>query len=280
VGIGDAWELAKAIGAPRLPSLGSPLDTVERRARVNDAFQNLVVGTIAERVFRDRHLSELEDHGFAVLDLHESGENRDYALQRDGLELPVNVKVASSLYRKAKEHVTLDPEDCIPVGSYKALGAARTHPSLVYVFLVDFTMRQRVDAFMDRVEGSLAILWELLSWYGGKRAKVAQDQYVDALFSRHGPELLALAPPVTSFRVVSAQRVLAILREDPRRVPGLGIKKAGQGVFNAELNVHVSVARETVPWTEVAMVLRREGIRPLLDRIRRRHRREVPAPSL
>jgi hypothetical protein len=73
---------------------------------------NLIVGTIAERVFREDHLAALEPDGFEVIDHHEAGENRDYGLERDGLELPVNVKVASTLFRKAKSVVGLEPENC------------------------------------------------------------------------------------------------------------------------------------------------------------------------
>ena len=263
-----------------LLSIASPLANAKRNKQVNAAFQNLVVGRVAERVFRDEHLAQLESEGFTIHDYHERGENRDYGVEADGLELPINVKTASSLYREAKAHVTLDPEDCIPIGSYKGLGASQQQPNLVYVDLVDFTLRERVDAFMSRVEGSLAVLWDLLSWYGGAGARQAQDHYIEELFKRHERPLLELAPSTASFRVISTQRVLAILRDDPRRVPGLGIKAAGRGGFNAEANVHVSVSRETVPWEEVAEALRRDGIQSLLDRIHRKESRVVSAPTL
>jgi len=71
--------------------------------------------------------------------------------------LPINVKVASTLFRKARTVVGLDPEDCIPISAYKAIGASERVRDLVYVDLVDFTLRQRVDAFMVRLEGSLAV---------------------------------------------------------------------------------------------------------------------------
>src|SRR6202034_2241795 len=111
----------------------------------SQGFQNLVVGTTAERVFWEDHLPLLEPDGFVALDYHERGENRDYGLQRDGLELPINVKTASTLFRKARETVGLDPDDCIPISAYKAIGASERVPTLVYVDLVDFTLRERVD---------------------------------------------------------------------------------------------------------------------------------------
>ena len=80
--------------------------------------------------------------------------------------------------------------------------------------------------------------------------------------------------------MISAQRVLAIMRADPRRVPGLGVKAAGTGTFNAEVNVHISVANETVPWDDIAELLRREGIQAVLDRVRKTEPCVQPAPTL
>ena len=276
LGIEPGWVVGDAIRSalPGMRSLDKP-----RKSR-NQAFQNLVVGTIAERVFWEDHLKPLEAEGFTVVDYHEQGENRDFGLQRGGLELPINVKTASSVFRITQEAVGLDPQDCIPIGSYKAVGASEKVPTLVYVDLVDFTFRQRVDNYMDTLEGDLAIGWHLLSWYGGKGSYKAQDRYIQTLFERRGAELKALAPPATGFRVISARRVLAVLRKDLRRVPGLGIKAAGTGSFNAEVNIHVSVRDETRPWDDVADQCRRYRIQHVLDQITRTVMAEIPEPLL
>jgi hypothetical protein len=271
--IGDDARAAAAI-APDVPALPEP-----NRSR-NQAFQNLVEGTLTERVFRDRHLALLEEDGFDVVDYHEAGENRDFGVQRDGLELPINVKVASTIFRNALSVVGLDPEDCIPISAYKAIGSSERVHDLVYVDLVDFTLRERVDAYVDSLVGSLAIGWHLLSWYGGRGAKRAQNQYLRALFDRHGDVLDALVPEAGHFRVISALRVLAVMRRIPRRVPGLGIKAAGTGIWKGEVDVHVSVKDETRPWTEVADELRRHGIQHLLDQIGKTISAEVPDPQL
>ena len=279
--VSDTWIVAQQLRAPTLGIVGgNGLDPQHLRRVRNQAFQNLVVGTIAERVFRNSHLADLEAAGFIVCDLHERGENRDYAVQRDGLELPINVKVASTMFRNARQTVGLDPQDCIPISTYKAIGASERVPDLVYIDLVDFTLREKVDAFMHALQGSLALAWALLSWYGGPGLKHAQDEYVATLFDQHGDALVKLAPGVTSYRVISAQRVLAIMRANPRRVPGLGVPAAGTGTFNAEVNVHVSVEQETVPWDDVAETLRRQGIQAVLDQIRQTEPCVQPAPTL
>lgn len=272
LGIPTGWEIGTQL------RLGVELAGLDRKATQVAGFRNQVVGRIAERVFRDQHLAILEPE-FEIIDYHAAGEHRDYGVNRDGHELPINVKTASTLFRNAK-NFGLDPEDCIPISSYKALGAVRRVPDLVYVDLVDFTLRERADRVIEGLTGSYAILWDLFSWYGGKGAKAAQDAYVDRLFDHHGSELDALAPGVTQFRVISAQRVLAILRDIPTRVPGLGVKAAGTGSFVAEVNVHVSVGSETVPWDDVADLIRDEGIQAALDLIRATEEREIPSPLL
>jgi hypothetical protein len=276
LGIGPGWEYGDRLrGAlPGLESLPKPAKNPIQ------AFQNLVVGTIAERVFWEDHLMSLEAYGFRAVDYHERGENRDFGLQRDGLELPINVKTASSLFRTAQRQVGLAPEDCIPIGAYKAVGASGRIPTLVYVDLVDFTFRERVDNFIDTLGGDLAVGWQLLSWHLGKGVRKAQDRYVQTLFERRGAQLKALAPPSTGFRVISAKRVLAIMRENPRRVPGLGIKAAGTGGFNAEVNVHISVHDETIPWDDVVGQCHDHGIQYVLDQITRTVMAEVSAPLL
>ena len=175
-----------ASAAPDAACLTAP------RERRNAAFENLVVGTLAERVFRDEHLAPLESSGFEIADYHEAGENRDFGVKRDGAELPINVKVASTMFREARRVVDLDPEDCIPLGAYKAIGASERVRALVHVFLVDFGLRERVDAFMGGIDEDLTIGWDLLSWFGGSGMKRAQDEYITALFDAHDVDLRAL----------------------------------------------------------------------------------------
>ena len=281
IGIGNGWVVARAVRArARINGQALALEGQEPLNAPSQGFQNLIAGRIAESVFRTQHLAPLEQEGFVVRDLHEAGENRDYVVERDGHDLPINVKTASTMFRNARQVVGLDPRDCIPISAYKAIGASERVPDLVYVDLVDFTLREKVDAFIERLRGSESTLWHLFSWYGGAGARRAQDDYVARLFDSHGDQLVALAPGASSWRVISAQRVLAIMREMPRRCPGLGVPAAGRGVFNAEVNIHVSVERETRSWDDVAQIIRRDGIGAVLTSIRRQETRHVPAPTI
>lgn len=276
--IDGGWEIGAFIRVLAPASTG--LTGIPRCKKPNAAFRNLVVGTIAEGLFRATQLVPLEPYGFKIKDYRAAGENRDFGLEKDGLELPINVKTASTIFRNAKTTVRLDPEDCIPVSAYKALGAVDHVPDLVYADLVDFNLRQKVDKFIESLTGAACVLWDLFSWYGGKGAKKAQDVYITRLFETHREQLEELVDPAGKFRTISAKRVIAIMREYPRRVPGLGIKAAGTGSFNAEVNVHVSVKDETVAWEDVAEMLKTRGIQHVLDLIRKTATETVPSPKL
>jgi hypothetical protein len=276
--IEDTWELAARLRGAARSDVGPP--AAVRLNRESDAFRNLVVGNIAEGVFRTRHLQPLTAQRYEIVEYFARGENRDFGVQREGIELPINVKTASTIFRNALETVGLQPLDCIPISAYKANGAAKKVPDLIYVDLVDFALREKADAYIAKLSGDAALLWDLFSWYGGKGAKKAQDRFISLLFDEHRQALEALVTDESKFRVISAQRVKAIVRELPERCPGLGIKGAGTGGFNAEVNVHVSVERETRPWADVAEMLTTVGIQPVLDMVRRRETREVSAPTL
>lgn len=276
--IADTWEIGASIRGLPKESIG--LTGVTRGDKPNQAFRNLVVGTIAEGVFRSTQLVPLEAFGFNIIDYREAGDNRDFGLTKDGLELPINVKTASTIFRNAKTTVGLDPEDCIPVSAYKALGAIDHVPDLVYADLVDFNLREKVDKFISSLTGASAVLWDLFSWYAGRGAKKAQDTYITRLFDTHREQLEKLVDPAGKFRTISAKRVIAIMRRYPRRVPGLGIKAAGTGSFNAEVNVHVSVRDETVAWEDVAALVKNRGIEHVLSLIRETASETVPSPKL
>lgn len=273
----EDWEISKALHSPSLPGMTAPLN---RRTQENMAFQNLVVGRLAETVFRHHHLEPLTNVGYTVVDYRDIPENRDFSLTRGSTELPINVKVASTSFRTAQKVVGLDPADCIPIPAYKAVGAATRSPGLVYVDLVDFSLRDKVNTFMARLDGNLSIAWHLLTWYSGRGAKRAEDRYVQALFDAHREGLVQLVDDPERFRVISARRVLAIMRDNPERVPALVVKGAGTGGWKGEVNVHVSVSHETVPWPEVADLCRHGGISHVMAKINRTVDASIPDPTL
>ena len=111
-------------------------------------------------------------------------------------------------------------------------------------------------------------------------AKGRRRRRTPKAFQTHRSALESLVSATSEFRVISAQRVKAGVRDGWERCPGLGIKGAGTGGFKGEVNVHVSVRDETRPWEEVADMLRNGGVQVVLDMIRRRQSPDTSVPTL
>ena len=219
VGIAEGWGIGDEIRgdaevAPDSPCLPEP------NASCRQGFQNQVVGRLAEKVFRDDHLAALEADGFQIVDYHEAGENRDYGVQKDGSELPINVKVASTRFRNALKVVGLHPNHPRPDKCLQGHRRRSVFPRLSMLTSLTSTYG---NGSMGSWTGSAAssesdgISW-LMKWRPRRSARrgSVHKRVVPGVRER----LEAAAPGVTSFRVISAERVLAILRENPRRVPG------------------------------------------------------------
>lgn len=279
--IGNEWGVAKGLRDyarlhPTVTDFGLPQGA--RLETPNRAFRNLIVGTIAEKLVEKKCLDPLVKAGYAIEDTRLKGDFTDYILTKDGERLPINVKVASTLFRTAKTAVGLEPEDCIPLSTYKVIGAATREPDLLFVDVVDYRLRQRVDAFVDALSGDEAIVWDMLSWYGGRGVKRAQDEFVASLFATHGPELMQLVR-TADIRVVSVQKVHEIFRDIPSRCPVFSSRGNG-GPTMGDPSVHVSSSEETVPWDDVAKTLLDEGISGVLTKIHHTSRVQVRRPTL
>ena len=264
LGIGPGWAVADQLRTfaaqnPSAQGLGPAF--AARQPRVNEAFRNLVVGMIAERLFDEICLTPLEIDGFTVRDFRAVHDNRDYVVEKDGMRLPINVKVSATRFEGAQRLVGLDPDDCLAFSAYKAWSGASKR--VLFVSLVDHDLRKKVDEFMEGLDGHTRTVWELFSHYGGpdwdRGAKKAQDQFITDLFRRHHRALLSLAGDTPNFRAISAQRVVAIMNENWNRNPGL--TKPG---MSGGSQIHVSMARETCTWAGIVQMLQAEGVSGVL----------------
>lgn len=285
MGVTDHWQVAQllrdAVRRGRGTETVESLITSQRLESCNSNFRNLVIGRLAEDLFSKSCLEPLAKAGYEIRDYRGVYENRDFGIFKDGLELPINVKVAGTRFAQAKEQVGLEPEDCVPISCYKAVAAADPRigkvPDLVFVHLVEHGLRGRVDGYMTTLTGAEQTVWQLLTWYGGRGMKQAQDQYVDTLFASRGEEILNLSDGAANLRVISARRVLSVMDQNRGRVTQIGVKS---GQFGGDPTVHVSRAEETIPWQALATLLRTQGLREVLRGIRRNQSRRSADPSL
>jgi hypothetical protein len=212
------------------------------------------------------------------LDERSFGNSRDFTLTKGGAELPLNVKVATTKYLKAQSSVALDPDDCVPFPAHKVTNALRRMPDLLYIDLIDFGLRDRVENFMKKLNEDELIVWSMLTWYGGQGVTVAQDEFVDALFAKHHKGLMKLATDPPVFRAVSAKKILEVLGNDFERCPQLSGKASLTGHRDASINL--SISRETQSWADVLQQLTDKGIDSVLQSIRKTGPVTRPTPGL
>jgi hypothetical protein len=204
----------------------------------------------------------------------------DFVIREREMRLPVNVKNAGTLFRKSAALVGIDPADCIPIPAYKAFGALEAGESnLVYVVCVDMELvgviRELVPSIFNQNE---KIVWELLERYVGRHVRRAEDAFVLSMVNKYWSRLstrVAQKP----FRLISAQKAIKILQSLPKRTPGLGLAAWGTGA-SAEVNVHVSISRETLDWNSLAPKIAKDGLGTVLSDVNRKSTAVIADPAI
>ena len=227
-----------------------------RRRAWNNNFANLVSGRFTELVFQHTYGEALGTVGVILKDATTDRSFLDYELlaadESESFALSINVKNAGRQMRKAYEFFGLEPDDTLPMATYKAFGAAAAGiPPLLYVYLVDWTLLERLRAayWLRTLRPAEQEVFRLMTTFQGFPRNL-EDAFVAATVDRRLDRLLAevgyadLAEP--PFRVVSAARCHAIFYEHHERSPYVFIKR-----METDPNVHISVNAETIPFQKL-----------------------------
>lgn len=263
------------------------LDAAAERATWKIAFANLVSGRFTELVFKDAYEEPLAIVGVNLVEEVANRSFLDFRLTAmdpdEHFALSVNVKNAGRQMRLAQQFFGLEPEDTLPMATYKAFGSgAAPIPPLIYVFLVDWTLLERLREtyWLTVLTDDERAVFRLLTSFKGFSQDLEDDfiaatvdQRFDAL--RRGVGYASgVEPP---FRAVSAARCHTIFYEQHERSPYVYIKR-----MNTDPNVHISVDQETIPFPDV---IRHHLSTPdrraaLLDGLQRTKPMLIPDPPL
>lgn len=203
----------------------------------------------------------------------------DFTLVEDDLTLPINIKNAGTRFERAMDLVRLDPDDCIPIPSYKAHAAVEAQPTLLYVVAVDYALigelKRSLPTLLTREE---QIVWDLLNRYQGTQLRHAEDTFIFTAVRTHWDDLKPLAQ-IAPFNVISARKAIRILQTKPYRTPGIGLRAWGSGA-SAEVNVHVSIKDDMTPWKTVCDRIIVNGIIDVVRAVNRKRVEEVYDPEI
>ena len=224
--------------------------TPEMLAKRRQGIAQMLLGALAERRFEGL-INDVTGGGVLRIEDHRpSRTDTDYRLL-NGNGNPIcrfNVKFHGSLFREARRHVGLPPEDCFPLATYKINQALRRQEQekLPYVFLVlsvpDLSATDVGRPIPDDYVWALAVLRGRMVVEEAIVARLLRDDHLPLfrpLFNRM---------PEGQFRVISAKKADRLLREMLfERVHALSLKGFTRKFRNAEVDMHFSLTQELTP---------------------------------
>ena len=249
-------------------------------AALRDARQilgNLIVGRCAELTFEQIYKEHTHSTELELRDLREGRSDTDYRLF-NGKGRPVyrvNIKFHGSVFRRAKEMVSLEPEDCFALATYKIHGALQKQDAdeLPYIFVIVGVPGLTAESI------GVGVPSELLDFVAHihvskrvPRKRDIEDQVVRTLQDEYHPAFSATRERIAKARwyVLGARKADRLLRQMLfERVFALRTRNFSRQFRGAELDMHFSLSADLTPLTTYLDMLRDSGyprVTTLLER--------------
>jgi hypothetical protein len=150
----------------------------------------MMLGLVAERAFERLYKREMGADALKLEDSRADRNDTDYRVL-NGNEKPVfriNIKSHGTLFRKAKDLVGLDPEDCFALGTYKIYQGLMKEKNerLPYIFMVATAPNLTGESIGDSVPDEMLRLATLLKASKGVANLVLCENSTDAAMRPRG----------------------------------------------------------------------------------------------
>jgi len=288
----DAKEVARSVHstAKRLNGLAAATDPVddllgtslaaaaeaETMRRPRGMIGQLLLGELAERAFESIYKETMGTNELILEDSREARNETDYRVL-NGQRRPVfriNIKFHGTPFRKAKELVGLESEDCFALATYKIHQGLLKHDEerLPYVFVIVGVAGLTGASVGAAIPEDLAHLISLVhtaSRIQGKRS--IEERIVAHLLEaepseafrmdlvRFQEEMLA-----AEWYALSARRANKLLRAKLfERVYAVRVRGFTRNYRNAELDMHFSLSEDLTPLRKFLQSARERGIHGL-----------------
>lgn len=249
----------------------------DNRKNARQILGNLIVGKCAEIVFEEIYKTHMHTTELELRDLREGRSDTDYRLF-NGKGRPVyrvNIKFHGSLFRRAKEMVDLEPEDCFALATYKIDGALKkqTKDELPYIFVIVSVPDLTAESVGAKVPAELQdfVAWVTASGSIARKRDI-EDRIVEVLNEEGHPAFDSTRKRIADARwyVLGAKKADKLLRELLfERVFALRTRNFSRQFRSAELDMHFSLSRDLTPLTTYLDMLRDAGyprVTTLLER--------------
>lgn len=241
-----------------------------------------MIGNLAERVFEDIYKSTVGTDELRLQDDRQGHGETDYLVLNGQSRqvFRINIKFHGSQFRKAKELVGLDPENCFALATYKIYAALNRQDSehLPYLFVivgVPGLTGASVGAGVPEDLVHLSAIARVIPRITGKRQ--IEDQIVNRLTA--DPEAFGFRSAMNEYLEsirsarwfeLSARRAYNLLIDHLfERAYALRVPRFTRNYPGAELDMHFSLSEDLRPLSEFLQVLRDHGMPGLVSRLER-----------
>jgi hypothetical protein len=253
------------------------------RAQWKIRFANLMSGRFTEALFDRAFRADLERLGLALREVTAEGTFIDYVVSDGGsFEIALNLKNAGVMMREAARWFGLNPEDTIPIATYKIFGSEAGSPNLIYVYLIDWNLLIKLrSAYWNEIlsEDERRVFRLLVS--AKEIPEALEDAFITATVDERFDALRDAAGyseiPRDQFRAISGARCRQTFLRQRDRSPYVFKQK-----MNTDPNVHISIEHETVAFPRFIdeWLATPEKRTALLEGLRRVAPMDVPDPPV
>lgn len=247
--------------------LGKKQPTPERLSRARSGIAQIFLGTLAEQRFETVAAQLLAERPYKIKDDRSRRSDTDYQLvDAGGLAVcRLNVKYHGTLFREAAEYVTLEPQDCFALATYKINGALRRQEEerLPYVFLIISVPEIPRRAIEQSISDDL-------TWLAAVSNRATEEAVVNSLVRQAWAEPIKRQIVNSEFRVLSARKAYTLMRDKLfERVHALRLRAFNRTFRGAEINMHLSLSEEMISFADLIGVLTATGVQGLAVRLER-----------
>lgn len=264
-------------GDPIVQLLGNDEPDDQQRRNARQILGNLIVGKCAEIAFEEIYKEHTHTTELELRDLREGRSDTDYRLF-NGRGRPVyrvNIKFHGSVFRRAKEMVGLEPEDCFALATYKIAGALQkqTRDELPYIFVIVSVPNLTAESIGAGVPAEMQDFVARVT--ASKQVPLKrdiEDRVVDALRDEGHAAFDETRQRIrkANWYVLGAKKADALLRSMLfERVFALRTRNFSRQFRGAELDMHFSLSKDLTPLTTYLNTLREAGyprVTTLLER--------------
>jgi len=256
-----------------------PNSTADPRAlkHARQILGGLILGHCAETAFEEIYKEHVHTTELELRDVREGRSDTDYRLY-NGRQRPVyrvNIKFHGSLFRRAKEMVNLEPEDCFALATYKIHNALQKQEkdALPYIFIIVGVPGLTAESVGAEVPSEfLEFVAHVHTSPGVPRKRDIEDRVVRVLLEEGHPIFASTATRLAQadWYVLSARKADRLLRDKLfDRVFALRTRNFSRQFRGAELDMHFSLSQDLTPLPTYLDMLREHGyprVTTLLER--------------